>query len=250
MNKKTTITLIAITFAINLTAQDIVTDRPDQTESSSTVPLRSLQIESGIAGERQLKGDLLTFLLPTTLLRYGLTKHIELRVGEQVMYTKLKNSSHEYFGLTDLELGAKFQILQKESVNTEIAFLSHVVVPTGTDSFSYEKVVTINKLAISHSINDKLNVGYNIGYDYFGIGKGNLTYSVALGIGVSDKIGAYVELYGKIAEFEDFEASFDTGLTYLVMKNLQLDLSLGIGITERIDYLALGFSWRIDPKQL
>ena len=248
MNKKSTIILIAIAFAFTLSAQELVTDRPDQTESSSTIPKRSLQIESGITIERQSKDDMLSFLLPTTLLRYGLTEKIELRLGEQIMYNTLEKSSKEYFGLSDLELGAKFQILKNESGNSEIAFLSHLVVPTGSNNFSNEKVGTINKLAISHSINNRLDFGYNIGYDYFGKGIGNLTYSAALGIGVTDKIGTYVELFGEIPEFEDFEASFDSGVTYLIKKNLQLDFSFGIGITERIDYLALGVSWRIDRK--
>ena len=246
MNKSLFLIIIAIVFTVNLTAQELITDRPDQTESSSTVPLHSLQIESGVAVERQLKGDLLSFLFPTTLLRFGLTKDIELRVGEQVVYNKFKNPSLEQFGLSDLELGAKFQILRKESVNTEIAFLSHLVIPTGKKSLSNQKVATINKLAISHSINDKLDFGYNIGYDYFGSGKGNLTYSAALGIGLTDKIGTYVEIYGEVIEFEDFGASFDSGVTYLIKENLQLDLSFGIGLTERVDYITLGVSWRID----
>jgi len=66
------ITLVTfLLIGLKITAQEIVTDRPDQTESSSTIPAKSFQIESAILNsmidnygisERQL-------LLPTTLLR-------------------------------------------------------------------------------------------------------------------------------------------------------------------------------------
>ena len=47
------ITFFIAMFLLNtaIMAQTIVTDRPDQTESSSTVPLGSLQIEGGFLHE-------------------------------------------------------------------------------------------------------------------------------------------------------------------------------------------------------
>jgi len=88
-------------------------------------------------------------------------------------------------------------------------------------------------------------LGYNIGYDYFGKGNGNLTYSLVFGIGVNDKAGIYVETFGSYIDFEMNEVNFDAGLTYLVMKNLQLDFSFGNGINTDLNYLAAGFSWLI-----
>ena len=51
-------------------AQEIVTDRPDQTESSTTIPNKSFQIEMGF-GSGNYNSERLS-LLPTTLFRYGL----------------------------------------------------------------------------------------------------------------------------------------------------------------------------------
>ena len=136
--------IIICGIGLDLGAQ-IITDRPDQTESSSTLPHKSLQIEAGL-----LFGDLnneaqRVYLLPTTLFRYGLTRGIELRLGENLMSYKSESSSETRFGLSDLEFGAKFQILRREDVNTEIAFLSHAIFPTGTEGLSLDKYGTINK---------------------------------------------------------------------------------------------------------
>ena len=72
------IIILLITCIGKLSSQTIVTDRPYQTESSLTVPVGSFQIECGLVtgltenenvSERQ-------YLLPTTLLRYGLTGNV------------------------------------------------------------------------------------------------------------------------------------------------------------------------------
>lgn len=229
----------------------IVTDRPDQTESSTTIPLKSFQIECGVlSGNYNFNNSSeKLFLIPTTLLRYGLTKNIELRLVEQLISIKNEQTSEENFGLSDLELGAKIQILKNPDINTEIAFISHLVLPTGAVSITNDHAGTINKLAISHGLTDFLDLGYNIGYNYFGHEKGYATYSLALGLGLTKQIGAYIETYGEVAEFTDWISNFDSGITYLVTENVQLDFSFGIGLNQKMNYFSVGFSWNIQKKQ-
>ena len=77
-----------------LCAQQIITDRPDQTEASSTVSKGSLQIESGILlGFNESNSEIeRQILAPTTLFRYGLTKGIEIRVLNQ--FESVKNQTN------------------------------------------------------------------------------------------------------------------------------------------------------------
>ncbi|NOR75995.1 MAG: hypothetical protein GQ525_12665 [Draconibacterium sp.] len=245
MRKYLLIALILFIGKVN--AQQIITDRPDQTESSSTVPKGSLQIESGLLlsfieanseTERQL-------LAPTTLFRYGLTTGIEIRVLNQFENIKNIENSNQESGISDLEIGTKIQVLQKENINTEIAFLSHLIIPTGSKSLTNDRYGSINKISVSHSINKNIGIGYNGGYNYFGTGKGDLTYSLVLGIGISKKVGIYIETYGSVVEFENHESNFDTGFTYLLKDNFQLDFSFGTGINYTMNYISIGFSWNI-----
>lgn len=71
--------------------------------------------------------------------------------------------------------------------------------------------------------------------------------SIALGIGISDKLGMFVESFSLEPEKGDGEHLKDTGLTYLIMPNLQLNISGGFGINNEAidDFISFGFSCRI-----
>ncbi|MFT4661550.1 MAG: hypothetical protein ACI8XB_001828 [Patiriisocius sp.] len=242
--------LFAIVFTIDISAQQIITDRPDQTESSSTINKGSLQIEAGVLVEyfEKFGVNFRNVLAPTNLFRLGITEGVELRILNQVEYLKSDKETLNLVGVSDLEIGTKVQVLRNEDVNTEIAVLSHLIVPTGGPSFTIDSYGTINKISIAHEISDDIGLGYNIGYDYFGFGDGNLTNSIAVGVGLTEKLGLYIEQFGSFIEFEDYENNFDGGITYLLRDNLQLDYSFGVGLTSKSNYVSLGFSWNIDKK--
>lgn len=239
------ITVLAfLCFSIQSYAQ-IITDRPDQTESSNVVPLGSLQIESGLLlsfedGEIESQRD---FFAPTTLFRYGITKPFELRLLTEYQSQSINGNSFD--GFSDIQIGTKIQIFQKEDVNTEIAFLSHLITPTGTNELTINEFGTINKLSISHSLNERTGIGYNIGYDdiFSDDVDGDLTFSLALGTSINDKIGVYIEPFGAITSFNDFFLNADAGFTYLPKDNLQLDASFGTGINNQNNYSSIGLSW-------
>jgi len=150
-----------------------------------------------------------------------------------------------YCGFSDLEFGVKFQILNNIDKNTQIAFLSHIVVPTGKKKLTTNSTGFINKLAISHSLSPKIGLGYNIGHSF--VEKENsLTYSLALGYSISNTIGVYIEPYGSWAEQSQFENNFNTGFTFLINPNFQLDVSYGTGLNNKMNYFSTGFSWKID----
>jgi len=245
MLPKLVFTCILVLFIDQVRGQ-IVTDRPDQTESSSTVGNGNLQIEAGLllgfAGEDE--NAVRQILAPTTLFRYGITDGIELRLLSQLESIKIQDQVAQ--GISDIEVGAKIQLFQKEDSRFEVAFLSHLLVPTGTENLSLESFGTINKLAVSQQLKETLSLGYNLGYNYFGMGSGMLTYSAVLGVGVNDKVAIYVEPYGELVNMEEFLLNFDTGLTYLVKDNLQLDFSFGTGLTHRMNYISLGCCWKIE----
>ena len=247
MNIRNTVlfAILLTTLSCKLNAQ-IVTDRPDQTESSSTVPKGSLQLESGILigyGDNS-QVNTRQMLLPTNLFRYGITERIELRLLNQL--EMLKINDEKIGGISDLEIGTKIQLLKKENLKTEIAFLSHLITPTGTNQLSIDKYGTSNKLSISHSISKDFGIGYNLGYNYFGEGNGDLTYSLAIGIGINEKVAVYVEPYGEVTNMDEFISNFDAGFTYLVNQKLQLDFSFGAGINQAMNYLSIGCSWLIE----
>lgn len=229
-------------------SQEIVTDRPDQTESAVTVPKGSLQIESGVLfgftnkegfSERQV-------LIPTNLFRFGIKKGIELRLVAQLESLKNKTTFEETNGFSDLEIGTKVQIFKKEQVNTEIAFLTHLLMPVGSEGLTNDKFGSINKLAAALEVSPKVGIGYNLGYNYFGTGKGDLTYSISTGFKLNEQTSLYIEPFGEIVELEEHLLNIDAGFTYLFKDNFQLDFSFGSGINNTMTYMALGLSWNLN----
>ena len=73
---------------------------------------------------------------------------------------------------------------------------------------------------------------------------GFLKYSIAFGTGLSEKIGFFIETYGEIEKTETPISNFDSGFTYLVKDNLQIDVSFGLGINNQMNFQSIGVSWK------
>ncbi len=257
MTKKILVVVFAL-FALGQLSAQMVTDRPDQTESSATVGNGNLQIESGIMTE--FGGSLFSrdIACPSTLFRYGIGDKFELRLQSDYVMTELKNGDTEK-GMDNIQFGFKYQLYSNNG--TEVAFLSHASLPTATalpeDSKAWG---AISKIAVAHELTDNLGIGYNLGYDYFNAEEGeesmngNLFYSLVLGVGVTDKVAFFVETYGDVNNLkteqtenqaEGLFAKFDAGVTYAVKDNLQFDMSFGTGINYRYNFISCGVSWLI-----
>ena len=227
----------------------LVTDRPDQTESSSTVPKKTLQIETGFMHEKY-DGDDWEFSgtdIAGTLLRYGLTQSLELRFESGFRSEKFKTNQSETKtdGLAGIGIGAKIKLADEKGPLPEIGVILMADLPVG--NFSAEKFSPLVLLAAAHTLSEKFDLGYNLGYELVDGKYGNYLYSVALGMGLTEKLGAYLELYGSADEGFESNLVFDAGLTYLVQENLQLDISAGVGVRDApIDgFASAGFSWRL-----
>ncbi len=224
-----------------LMAQDIIiTDRPDQTESATALQPKYFQIETG--GALEVEGDFQNLVINTNLFRYGVAKNLELRLVTELSQQKINRIGYKAIGINDLELGFKYQFINKA---VELALLSHLILPTGNENVSAREVGVSNKICFSHDVLENMSFGYNFGYDYYTKDNHAFTYTYAVGVGLTEKIGFYSEIYGGLAEFENFSISYDGGFTLLLQPNLQLDFSVGTGINNRANYYAIGASWRL-----
>jgi hypothetical protein len=244
-----------------LIAQDdvpeFVTDRPDQTESSSVVPAKSLQIETGFVWESDESDNFKqnTFVYNTTLLRYGLLERMELRLGLAYLSEEIKikntDTTNTVSGFSPLYAGFKVYITDENGWIPEIAFLGGLVIPViAHQDFKAPYSAPTMRFAFSHTLSERFSLGYNLGAEWYGeTAVPDYYYSIALGIAITDHIGTYVEGFGFIPEEGRATHLIDAGFTFLVLPNLQLDISGGLGLTEEsIDnYLSFGLSYRL-PK--
>jgi hypothetical protein len=227
--------ILASESIISQTLDDpLITDRPDATESAFTVPMGSFQIETGIVYESTELGNnyqdkFSSLNIATTLLRYGLWNNIELRFG--TMYTILTDEfgmpgneeTQTFSGINRILLSAKFHVHGEKGILPEASLIANVRFPTG--DFGNENRYALF-LAASHTLSDVFGLGYNIGTAKEE-GDWMFIYSLALGAGVSNKVGVFAEVFGNFTQENQW---FDTGLTYLINNDLQLDASVGFGL--------------------
>lgn len=250
--KKQLLLITGIFFALLINAQEnpteLVTDRPDQTESSTVVPLKSLQIESGFVMEKSTVNDvtLNSYAYNTTLLRYGLFTRLELRLGLEYLGNNTPDSPS---GLGPLNAGFKVKISDERGWKPEVAFLAGLNLPfTANDYYAPENTAAGVRFAFAHTLSEKLSLGYNLGAEWDGDSASpGYFYSVALGIGLTEKLGMFAESYGLIPEAGGPEHLLDTGFTYLLFPNFQLDISGGLGLSEQAadHFISFGLSYRI-----
>ncbi|TCK67705.1 outer membrane putative beta-barrel porin/alpha-amylase [Winogradskyella wandonensis] len=236
----------------------LVTDRPDATEASSTVGKGVLQFETGGLYEsfeaNNIKNETYTF--NTMLIRYGLLDNLELRLGwdfvegvTSVNGNKLDNVTS---GLSPLLLGLKLDIAEENGAMPEIALIGHVfpVFSAGAD-YRPETTGVDFRLSLSHTLNEKSSLGYNIGAQWGDDSpEASAIYTLAYGYSFSDKWGMYAEVYGDFPEDSKANHYWDAGFTYLANYDLQFDVYFGTSFTEGQDLLlGAGLSYRIKPKQ-
>jgi hypothetical protein len=229
---------------------DLITDRPDQTESSSVIPQGLIQLESGWL-VRSKEGQR-AHEWPGTLVRTGIGNRTELRLGwEGGIWDPLSS------GVGDTSIGAKFFLSEESGWLPQTALLADMSIPTGSDEFSSHRADPGLRLAFSNTLNDRVSLAYNAGFVLSSerdstddIDTGNeFVYTAALGIGLLENLGAFIEVFGgeSLALERNSGTSLDGGLTYLILPNLQLDFYSGVGLSDSADdwFLGAGFSIRL-----
>ncbi len=247
-------------FTIIMHAQDpppeMITDRPDQTESAAVVPSRSVQIETGfvLENDRTNTMDLTSYTLNTTLIRIGILQTLELRLGLEYMRQIEKNLVNDVTsideGFSPLSAGFKIKIADEEGWMPAMAFLAGITLPvTGDKHYRPTYSVPSMRLAFAHTLTERLSLGYNLGAEWDSDNPvPSWFYSAALGFALLPKVGIYVESYGFLPEEGELaEHLVDAGITYLVRPNFQLDISAGAGLNPGAydNYFGVGFSLRL-----
>ncbi len=261
------ISILPMIPAVGAFAQDastpspLVTDRPGFLFSSLTVGRGVLQAELGIpAVTLNRAGGVDTRLTSLFgLVRYGLTPNLELRFDSPV-YNETRvtagglRSTARGFG--DLEVGAKWHLLDNQGARPSFALIPSVIVPVGEKDFSARRpVYQLNAMA-EWNLKDGWGIGALAGYLNGPSGGnggndryGQETFAVSLGRSLpSPKWSAYGEaVYATTSLAGASDSSFlGGGVKYLAANDVQLNLSFDRGLSaDSPDWLfGLGLSVR------
>ena len=235
---------------------EMVTDRPDQTNSPVTVLPGVLQVETGVLYTEEYEGDerSRTLAVPQTLFRTGLSGRIEFRLSFDGYICE---DVEDEDGLGDSAIGFKINLLKESGIRPEVGFLAGLTLSTGKNAFSSEREDPSFQFLFSNTLTESISIGYNLGMVWktvegkSGGGRDTLSsfqYAVSVGVEITDRLGAFAESFGNVPIRANGNPahSFDTGFTYKVHNNIQLDASSGVGLSDDADdwFIGAGISFR------
>ena len=228
--------------------QDLITDRPDFTESAVVVPNGSLQIEAGATFETSdlpgSRGNLETLSGPELLLRWGFHDRLELRIGVPNWVDQNRGAS----GISDGSLGIKWQ-LGPTTGGWDLGLIAETTLPVGDRELTSDEFDPTLLFLVARDLSESWSLGGQLGGgrdSSEGASTTVLQATVVLGRGLGERAGMFLEIAAEDREDADTALLFHHGYTFLATPRFQWDIHAGAGLSDEApDFLVgVGFSWR------
>lgn len=240
--------------------EEIIPDRPGFGDAVSVVLERMLQVESGFWFEKEIVNHHVAegIGINSTLLRYGLFKHTELRFDYNIWNSRTYEPFISTTGLFPCRIGMKYFLAHNKGIVPAVTFIGMQELPfSSTKKFKPQHYNTDLQFSFANALNHKLSFCYNLGavMDFY---KNIMSYyALSVEISITKKTGCYIQAHGR--QFNNNRAMFYTegGIMFYPNLNIQFDLSGGYKIVEKEAgtvirsgerswfFLTGGFSWRI-----
>lgn len=209
----------------------LTTDRPSFGDATVTVPSGHFLLESGYRYGRD--GDDSVHNGPVLLLRSGLARNLELRLG----WDGYVHGSNDREGFGNTRVGLKVQALREQGLTPNLVVIPELVLPTGDADVVADEVEPMVRMAWGHSLTPSTAISGNFNVAAradANSSRHRLVYAASLwtGFALSTRVSGYVEYFGIFREsgFGRDTHSVDSGLAYLVSNRLQLDAFVGAGL--------------------
>ena len=236
--------------------RELMTDRPDNTESPFTVDAGHLQTETTLFGYARSgpspDGSVTdSYELGTTNVRLGLTNWSEMNLiwqpyGVAKTHAPNPGGSMLQSGIGGLEVRTKINLWGNDTFDkpgaTAFGVLPFVSLPTDRgNGISPDAVEGGLILPYAIKLTEKFDLGLNAGVvaihnDSSAGYHPQYIASASLGYDWTERLSTYYEVYATLAPASRLDVVLlATGLTYQVTKNFQLDSGINIGVTPAAD---------------
>ena len=232
-------------FSSSVSAQQIQTDRPNETESPNTIFTHHLQVESGFSFEKP-EGEK-TYEIPEILLRYGIFKNAEFRI--ESAFAIDHHNEEDSRGIKPVTFGVKYHLIDHKGLVPDISLLGRVSIPWMADhSLQEQKYSPEIRLLAQYSVSKSAHLGYNLGAHWLSdTAKPEYIYTISGDYALTKKIKLAAELYGVTESHHHTQNTADVAVLYVLSKKVQLDFITGSGIMHANSekFAELGLSFKI-----
>jgi hypothetical protein len=231
--------------------EEMSTDRPDVVESTDIVP--RAQVETGFENALDKHDGLQTRTLTTpTLLRFGLSESLELRVESDFLTsattTGADGSRVRAQGVSDAALGIKWRAQDgNDDGRPAVAWLFDVEMPSGSSDFRGQgwrpTLRLVSEWELPHGFSIGVMPGITLDRTDAGQEFANGQFSVSLDNGFAPHWDGFVEVAAQqIAPRRDGGSvvTFDTGIAHRLTADFQLDASVFFGLTHEAPAVSWG----------
>lgn len=210
---------------------EMVTDRPDYTESSEVVGRGVMQIEMGTIFEIDSSAGSKTISFGTPLLRLGLSKKLELRVATDGFVSD-RGGGLATRGMADLQVGFKYKVHNESKWLPAFGVIPFVGTPTGAQAFTNGrfdpgvKLLWAKDAPFGFSLSGNLNAERVPGSDGRFVQK---TVTLSVGHDLVAGLAGFWEAFA-FAPFDNRTGPswvYDMGVTRMVGRNAQWDATWG-----------------------
>lgn len=209
---------------------EIVSDRPDFTESAPVVQPGLIQAEMGVTlgsegGTRQISGG-------EMLLRLGVTRRLELRFGVEGLLAERPPAADWRHGISDIEVGVKVALWEEKRFLPALSLIPSLLLPTGQGSFSSGGLEPTIKLDVAKDLAGGFGATANINFSSVRTDQGRSVqrnYSLS----VAHDLPLHFSGYAELIRFSRWEPSrhgawvFNGGVTHSWGPDAQFDIRAG-----------------------
>ena len=212
--------------------------RPSFAEGILLVPSGKAQVELGLAYS-YFKGNSHEIQHPNFLLKYGISKYFEFRISGDA--TTYKSETSRQTGLHPVYIGMKIKMIDAKKYAPGSSFVGGLSVNfISTKNFRTKYVAPYFKITMEQFLPKNFGMVYNYGLIWNGEDAKptynfavNTNYTKVLKSKSEDKhqqLKAFLEVYGIYPQGYPVDVRMNAGVSYLLNKFLQFDVSVGAGL--------------------
>lgn len=233
----------------------ISANRPGFGETAEVSGRGILQFESGVIFDRDRTdgNDTRTLTAPVSLLRVGVTRRLEVQLASEGMFSRsvaAPTGGGRISGRADIDFGLKAKIASEAEAGINVAVLAAVNLPMGAAAFSSGGYDPSLKVALGKSLPAGFSLGANMhagSTTVAGERVAQYALSAATARSFAQSWSVFEEVY-RITAAPNTPAtvSVDAGVSRIIGSNLQVDASVGRGVSRAATdwFVAFGFAVR------
>ncbi len=225
-------------------AEELITDRPDFTESARVVPYGRMQLESGFTWMR-VNAERVEWGAPELLARWGILPMLELRFNCPDRIWERNGQDQSGFG--DASVGAKLQ-LPSPGRDWNLAAIVAVSLPSGDRNFSSGAADPELVLVWGRELSDRWSYGGQVAGAWLtedGVRQFNWSTSAVFGCDLGGDWGTFIEVLVDVPHADGTGVLFHHGYTRQFRSPVQLDVHGGLGLNDAAPDAFIGFGFSI-----